>query len=372
MKKVLFVATVDSHILAFHIPYIKYFKSLGYEVHVMTNGDAKIPYVDKKYKVPFKKNPFSINNIKALFKTKKILNSEKYDMIHTHTPVASALLRLASIKTRKINNTKVFYTAHGFHFYKGAPLKNWLIFYPIEKFLAKYTDTLICINKEDYILAKEKFKKCKNIYLVNGVGLDEEKFKKKLTIKEKDALKKELGLKNKDFVIVYSAEINDNKNQLWLIDILKELFEKYEDMHLLLPGDGKLYNVVKEKVKDINNVHLLGFRKDIPNILKISDLAISSSKREGLPLNIIEAIYENIPLVVTNVRGNRDLVQNNINGYVVSLNNPNLFKRRVEKLYKDETLRKKLKEKDKDIIKEYLLDNILENMKEIYKSGGVI
>ena len=156
-KKVLFTATVDSHIIHFHIPYLKLFKDKDYEVHVVTGEEGKIPYCNKKHIINIKRNPYNFKNINAINELKKIINKEKFDIIHCHTPMGGVVTRIAAKKTR-INGTKIIYTAHGFHFYKGAPLLNWMLFYPIEKYLSKYTDTLITINKEDYELAKRKFK----------------------------------------------------------------------------------------------------------------------------------------------------------------------------------------------------------------------
>ncbi len=147
MKKVLFTATVDSHILQFHLPFLKYFKECGYEVHVATNGKETIPYCDKKIKIPFERNPLKLNNLKAIHELKKTIEQEKYEIIHTHTPMGSVVTRFAAKKARKKDHTRVLYTAHGFHFFQGAPLKNWLIFYPVEKYLSKYTDTIITNNQ---------------------------------------------------------------------------------------------------------------------------------------------------------------------------------------------------------------------------------
>ena len=201
MKKVLFTATVDSHILQFHIPYLKWFKEQGYEVHVATNGDEKIEYCDVKHKIPFERSPIKINNIKAIFKLKKIIENEKFDILHCHTPMGSVVTRLAAKNARKKYKTKIIYTAHGFHFFKGAPLLNWIIFYPVEKYLSKFTDCLITINKEDYNLAKRKFKS-KRIEFVNGVGVDKSKFDFKMSDTEKHELRQSLGLKDDEFVII--------------------------------------------------------------------------------------------------------------------------------------------------------------------------
>ena len=370
MKKVLFTATVDSHILAFHLPFLKWFKEQGYEVHVATNGNEEIPYCDKKIKISFERSPFKLNNVKAIFQLRKILLEEKYDIIHTHTPMGSVVTRLAAKKARK-HGTRVIYTAHGFHFFKGASLINWALFYPVEKYLSKYTDTLILINKEDYNLAKKKFKKCRDIQYVPGVGIDEDKFNIKLTKKDKHELRESLGLKDIDFVMIYPAELSNRKRQIWLINTVSTLLKEDENIHLLLPGKDSLNGKCQELVRHLNleyQIHFLGFRKDIPELLQISDLSVSSSRQEGLPVNIMEAMYVGLPIVASDCRGNRDLVKDGENGYIVPLNDSETFKDRIKTIYGNKTLRNKLKMKNKKEIKNYMLKDILKQMKYIYEN----
>ena len=373
MKKVLFSATVDSHILHFHLPYLKWFKENGYEVHVATNGDQEIPYCDKKIKISFERSPFKLNNLKAIKQLMKVIMEEKYDIIHTHTPMGSVVTRLAAKKARKKYGVRVIYTAHGLHFYKGAPLKNWLLFYPVEKYLSRYTDTIILINKEDYDLAKRKFKS-KNIEYVPGVGIDEEKFNFKMTKKEKHDLRESLGLKDDDFVMIYPAELNGNKNQLLLINVMETLAKEYSYIKLLLPGidscSGYYQRLVKEKKLD-NNIKFLGFRTDIPKLLKMSDLAVSSSKREGLPVNIMEAMCVGLPIVASDCRGNRDLIHDDKNGYIVSLNNVNGFHDAIVDVLNKSTKVDYISN-SKEIIRPYTLKNVFENMKKIYNRGKSI
>jgi len=370
MKKVLFTATVDSHIELFHVPFLKYFKENGYEVHVATNGDNDIPFCDKKIKIPFERSPFKLNNLKAIKKLKKVITSENYDIIHTHTPMGSVVTRLAALKIRKKNHTRVIYTAHGFHFYDGAPLLNWLLFYPVERFLSRYTDTLILINKEDYNFAKRKFKKCKDIVYVPGVGIDESKFDFVMSDDEKLDFRKSLGLSKNDFVMIYPAELNKNKNQLFLINALEVIIKKYPNIHLLLAGrdsyNGFYQKLVNEKNLN-NNIHFLGFRKDIPKLLKISDISISTSLREGLPVNIMEAMYTGLPVVATDCRGNRDLIKNEKNGYIVSPNDINSLIKGIKKLYKDKSVLTSISKINKDEARKYLLNSIMDNMKNIYE-----
>lgn len=368
MKKVLFTATVDSHILQFHLPYLKMFKECGYEVHVATNGDEKIPYCDIKHKVSFERSPFKLNNLKAIIELKNIIKEEKFEIIHCHTPMGSVVTRIAAKKERK-KGTRIIYTAHGFHFYKGAPILNWCLFYPVEKWLSKYTDTLITINKEDYELAKRKFKKCKNIEYVPGVGIDGEKFNFDLSKKEKKYLKNSLGLKDNDFVMIYPAELSKRKRQIWLIETLKELLEKNNDIHLLLPGKDSLNGKCQKLVIKLNltkQVHFLGYRNDIPKLLKISNIAISSAKQEGLPVNVMEALYVGLPIVGSDCRGNRDLIENGKNGFLIDINDKEKFASTIENIYANKIDFSSFANANSIIIKQFLMEEILKRMKEIY------
>lgn len=369
MKKVLFTATVDSHILQFHIPFLKLFKDNGYEVHVATNGNEKIPYCDVKHVIPFERSPIKINNLIAIKKLKKVIETEKFDIIHTHTPMGSVVTRIASKKSRKMNHTRVIYTAHGFHFFKGASIKNWIIFYPVEWYLSKFTDTLITINIEDYELAKNKFsKRCKDIQYVPGVGIDEKKFDFDMDVKEKEELKKSLGLKQDDFIMIYPAELSKRKRQIWLINTLSDLLKENTNMHLLLPGKDSLNGQCQKLASSLklsDQIHFLGYRKDIPKLLKISNIALSSANQEGLPVNIMEAMYVGLPIVASDCRGNRDLVKDGVNGSLVDINDSINFSRNVKNIYLSDV--SKYSENSKEIIKEYLLDKIIIIMKSIYK-----
>lgn len=206
LRRVLFTATVDSHIINFHIPYLRWFKERGYEVHVASKGDVNIPFVDVKYNIPFERSPFKSVNYKAYKELKEIIDRNSYELIHCHTPVGGVLTRLAA-KNARTKGTKVLYTAHGFHFYKGAPLINWLLYYPVEKWLSRYTDCLITINEEDYRRAKKGNFKAKSIKFVNGVGIDLNEFTPQ-TKEKKKQLRKKYGYSDDDFILMYAAELN--------------------------------------------------------------------------------------------------------------------------------------------------------------------
>lgn len=327
-KKVLFVATVDSHIELFHVPYLKMFHDKGWEIHVATDTNKKIQYCDKKIKLPIKRSPFRfVSNWKAVRELRKIAKKEGYEIVHCHTPMGGVVARLACKGCRR-NGTRVMYTAHGFHFYTGAPLHFWLMFYPVEWYLAKFTDTLITINNEDYERAKRKFgKRCRDIQYVPGVGVDEKKFAKKMSAKEKLALRKKLGLKEDDKVLICVGRLDKNKNQGFLIEAMKELAAKDSHYHLLLVGPDEIngkYQKMANKLGVNKNVHFLGFRNDISELMQISDVAVSASKREGLPVNLIEAAMLGLPIVATDCRGNRDVCKES-GGVVCSLRHSELF-----------------------------------------------
>ena len=359
-RKVLFTATVDSHILHFHVPFLKMFKDEGYEVHVATNGCEEIPYCDKKHIIPFERSPFKINNLKAIRKLKKIIDEEKYDIIHCHTPMGSVVTRIAAMKARK-NGTRVIYTAHGFHFYKGAPLVNWCMFYPVEKMLSHVTDDLITINNEDYELAKRKMK-ARRIHYVPGVGVDENKFNFCMSDDETENLRKEVGVSKKDFVMICVGELNDNKNQIMQIEAVKEIASENENIKLLLAGEGDKREFLEQKIQEYNlqdKVKLLGYRTDIPRLLKISNLALSTSKREGLPVNVIEALTVGLPVIGTNCRGTRDLIKDGVNGYIVQIDDVYGLIKAIEDI-------NIIIPKNELKNTQYTMSNILNKMKSIY------
>ncbi len=359
-KKVLFTAHVDSHILAFHTPYLKDFKDKGYEVHVASHGDAVVPHTDVKYDVPIERSPLKLNNLRAIRQLREIIDRENYDIIHTHTPMGSVVTRLAAMTARK-KGTRVIYTAHGFHFFKGAPLLNWLIYYPIEKLLAHQTDDLITINNEDYERATAKFKT--RVHYVPGVGIDPKKFDVNMSEGEKTKLRESLRLKDDDFVMIYVAELSKRKNQMWLVKTLEEMMKKDRKVHLLLPGkdslNGKLHDLVKELGLQ-NQVHLLGFRSDIPQLMKISDMAVSAAKQEGLPVNLMEAMYLGLPIVASDCRGNRDLIANQESGRIVTQEDSDGFMQAIDEA-------RQLKADWHGTLEPYLLSGVQDIMEGIYQ-----
>ena len=365
-KKGLFTATVvKTHINVFHLPYLKWFKEHGYEVHVAAKNDfisepCIIPNCDKYYDVKFARFPFSKTNIKAYKQLKKLIQENNYDIIHCHTPVAGVLTRLAA---RRNKNTTVIYTAHGFHFLKGAPLLNWLIYYPVERFCARYTDKLITINKEDYERAKRfKLRKNGKVYYVPGVGINLEKIQNlKVNVKQK---KKELGISKNIPILLSVGELNKNKNHETVLQALSKL--KDQNFIYLICGRGVLKEYLERKIQELhleNKAKLLGYRSDVIKILKTADLFIFPSKREGLPVSVIEAMAAELPVIASNVRGNRDLIaKENLFEPEDIAALTNLIKERFEAIQN-----KELKKVAYANLEQYSLKNVLKQMTEIYE-----
>lgn len=317
MKRVLFTANSDRHILLCHLPYLKWFKDNGYEVHVVTNTDRAIPFVDVKHKISMNRNPFSLKNIWGIFELLKIYKNNEFDLIHTHTPVGSVLTRIAYCFYKKKSN--LFYTCHGFHFYKGAPFYYWLLFFPIEKILMNFVDILFVMNKEDFDFSKKHFKKS-SVRLINGVGFNKNRLDVKVSRREINQLYKDLNISKNDFVISYVAEYSVRKRQCDLIKHLAKTNIKESNIKVLLIGDdainGRLQKLVKKyNLNDV--IKFVDFVDDIAIYYYISNLVISCSRQEGLPLNIMEAIYMKKLLLVSDCRGNVDLVKDGTNGFIV-------------------------------------------------------
>lgn len=358
MKRVLFVATVDGHILAFHIPYLKYFKELGYEVHVASNGCNEIPFCDIKHNIPFERSPLKLKNIEAYKQLKKIIDTNNFSIIHCHTPVGGVVARLAARSARRTHGTKVLYTAHGFHFFKGAPLINWLLYFPMEVFLSRYTDGIITMNSEDYTTAP-KWMKC-NIHFTHGVGVDENRFNAKNF--DKTTLRAQYGYSDSSFIMIYIAELSKRKNQTFLLDILKEVERTIPNCILLIVGKGPKREALEGKAFSLNidkKVQFLGFRKDIPELLTIADICISTSLQEGLPVNIIESLAMGLPVIASEIRGHVDLIQNSKNGYLCSLNKKSDFIDAINSTF----IKKLLINRPE----EYLLSNVVKEIESIYK-----
>lgn len=310
MKKVLFTATVARHINAFHIPFLRMFQEKGYETCVAANFkgfEKKLEHCNVQYDVPFERNPFNLQNFQAYKQLREIINNNEFEIIHCHIPVSGVLTRIASRRCRKKGASKIIYTAHGFHFYKGAPLINWLLYFPAEWICSFFTDVLITINKEDYEFAKKHLHAKKTEY-IPGVGIDLEKFSHKISDEEKQRIRAELGLMPEDKLLLSVGELIKRKNHVMVLKALVNT-DKYWKYYIC--GRGVLKDYLQKRIGELglnDRVKLLGFRTDIDKLCACADLFVFPSLQEGLPVALMEAIACKTPVLCSKIRGNNDLV----------------------------------------------------------------
>ena len=318
----LMLATVASMIDLFNKDNIDILISLNLKVNVVANFNEGSVTSKKRveefknglikrgirpFDIPIPRSIFKLKDIFVAYKQiKKLADNNEYKIVHCHSPIGGVICRLACRKARK-HGTKVIYTAHGFHFYKGAPIKNWLLFYPAEKLCAHFTDTLITINQEDYNLARKKMK-AKSVEYVPGVGVDTSKFAN-VEI-DRDKKRQELDIPVDKKLLISVGELNENKNHETVIRALQDI----KDVCYIVVGKGDKQQMLEKLIDDLDmsdRVFLLGYRQDIGELLKMSDLFVFPSYREGLSVSVMESMSSGLPVVCSNIRGNCDLIDEN-------------------------------------------------------------
>ncbi|MCR8660658.1 glycosyltransferase family 4 protein [Paenibacillus endoradicis] len=368
MAKVLISVHLGRHFYKFGHSDYEVLLQMGHEVHVAANfNDDLDKFYDPrvtKHHINFDRSPFSFQNFKALRELKNLLQKEYFDLIHTQSPSGGAITRLAARKTRK-KGTKVIYTAHGFHFHKGAPILNWCLYFPIELFLSFLSDQIITINIEDYNRANRYFQKPKVLY-IPGIGINIEKYMMtEVNLVEK---KDELGIPLHGFTCISVGELNDNKNHLSILKAISKL--KDEDIHYIICGQGYLQEKMKEEIENLqlnDKVHLLGFRNDVNELYKLADVFIFPSYREGLGLAALEAMAAGLPLITSNRHGIIDYSSNEKSGYICDPNDIEGFKNAILKMKKSEDKRHFFSKNNLTKVKNYDYRVVQKKMREIYR-----
>lgn len=378
-KRVLLFASVASMIDQFNMSNITILKDNGCIVDVACNFSFGSTSTDERVQ-QFKdelsqKNikyfnvlvPRSIFSLLFLFKAykefKKIVLSGNYNIVHCHSPIGGVICRFACRKLRR-NGLKVIYTAHGFHFFKGAPIKNWLLYYPIERICARFTDTLITINNEDYFFAQKKFKNT-NVEYIPGVGIDISRIES--IASDSISLKKSLEIPAESLVLISVGELNKNKNHIVILEALSRL--KRNDIYYVLVGKGQLSETLQNKSKDLglqDHVRFLGFRRDVFQLLHMSDIFCFPSFREGLPVSAIEAMAAGLPLIASDVRGINDCCIMGENGILCNPSSVDDFSHAIERLLNNETERLAMGKKSIELSKKFDVDKTNAIMKKIY------
>lgn len=321
MKAVLVITSVASMVDQFLFPTLELFQNMEYEVHVACNFDKGNTCSDERvlelksklrdrnilyHQIDFAREVSKVSeNIRAYKEVYKLVSDHKYDLIHCHSPIGGLITRLACRKIRK-HGTPVIYTAHGFHFFKGAPIKNLMLYYPVEKLCSRWTDVLITINQEDFSFAKRKMKS-KKIEYIPGIGIDLER----ITNIDVDRTEKrrELGVPNGAILLLSVGELNKNKNHETVIRAIADM-----DVHYIIAGRGDLEDQLRLTIEELgltNRVKLLGYRKDIVELCKTADVFVFPSFREGLSVSVMEAMGSGLPIVCSRIRGNTDLIDEN-------------------------------------------------------------
>jgi glycosyltransferase involved in cell wall biosynthesis len=366
-KKVLVVTSTDNMISQFLIPHIQDMQKMGATVECACNETGfffdmlKNDYGFVMHRLDIPRKPYSFKIFKAKKQLVKLIEDNHYDLIHCHQPVGSVLARLAGKECK----VPVLYIAHGFHFFKGAPIQNMLIYKPIENYCAKMTDALVTMNEEDFNSAKKM--KAKKAYKINGIGVDLQKYNVDENFNNEE-FRKNLGIKKDDFIVLSVAEFIKRKNIISVIKAIEKTKDK--NIKLLLCGRGELENELKSYVFKHNlnsKIFFLGYRKDISHCIQISDAVILVSFQEGLPKCFLEAMALGKPLISSNIRGNRDLIQNNEGGILVNPKDVDDIKRAIETLYGNKALCQKFGERNKKFIQNFSTDVVLEQMRKIYK-----
>ena len=369
MKKVLFVATlVKNHIAEFHLPYLKLFQDMGWQTAVAAKNDYEnpadcvIPYCDVFYDVPFERSPLKKGNLTAYRRVKRIIRKGGYDIIHCHTPVGAAVARLAARKARR-NGSKVIYTAHGFHFYKGAPWLNWLVYFPVEWLLSPLTDVLITINREDYERAKRLLRAKKVVY-IPGVGIDVSRFRG--NGEQGVALRRELGIPEDAAVLLSVGDLNKNKNHRAVLEALARMENR--NLHYVVCGRGPLKEELEAFAREkglADRVRFMGYRDDIPAFYAMADVFVFPSFREGLSVSVMEAMASGLPIVCSRIRGNTDMVEEGVNGYLMEPGDPDSIAGALRRL-EDGGKREEISRNNLKKAEIYSLGVIAEQYRQLY------
>ena len=364
MRKVLFTARVSEHIRHFHLPFIQMLEEMGCQVDVAAKVDVPLEGLIKGrvWDVPFARSVWASSSIKAMRAIRVLCEQERYDFVHTHTPIAAFMTRYAL----RNSGVPVIFTAHGFHFYKGAPLKNRIVYRMAEKIAVPWTAAILVMNAEDLELARELgYVEGVNLHYVHGVGLDLRYY----SAVSREQARKSLEIPEEDYVAVCIGEFTTRKNHIQLLKAWKHAHTKIQGSRLLLVGRGELEDYLQRTVEGMDmaqSVRFLGYREDVPEILAAADVVVLTSRHEGLPRCIMEAMAAGKPVIATDVRGNRDLVTDGYSGYLVALDDWRTLADRIVQLADNPESMVIMGRAGRQKIQSYSIDSVLAEVNEIY------
>lgn len=370
MGKRILITSTDLMMIQFLVPHVQNLAEHGYEVEIACSEvGGRMKEVREKLKshtkaihtVRLVRSPASLTNLKGYRDMKKVINTGKYDIIWTNEPVMGVVTRLAARTARK-NGTKVLYMVHGFHFYKGAPAVNWMVYYPVERWASRFCDEIVTINKEDYGRAKGFH--AGDVRYIHGIGINTERLQKK---ESQNDIRKELRLKQEDFLILSIGELKKRKNQQIIIQALAQI--NNPAIHYLICGKGellpKLQKLAKSKKLE-KNIHFLGYRKDVVDICSQVDIFALPSLQEGLSVASLEAMYCGLPVIISDIRGVRDYLTDGENGYICDIYDTEAYAAAISKLMNDGQLRKQIGVNNQRTVLPYCLDAVREEVMSLF------
>lgn len=388
-KKVLLVTTVSGFVPQFEMSNVHILQNMGYEIHYAANYHTP-SYGNNNHRlegtgiiqhqIDFVRSPFCFQNLKVFKQLKQLMITEHFSMVHCHTPMGGVMARLAARTTK---TAPVIYTAHGFHFFKGASIINWLLYYPIERYLSRFTDEQICINKEDYMRARKSFH-VNHVSYIPGVGIDFKKINKTIDVTLK---KSELGLPQDTIILLSSGELIKRKNHETVIRAIAKLRQdsttSHENslnrIHYVICGHGELYKNLNQLVKELNvsdSISFLGYREDMMEIFQIADIFVFPSFQEGLPVALLEAMAYGLPVICSDIRGSNDLMGGNAKtsvdfcdgGIMIKkADDISAYSQAISYMIKDKNTMRLMGERNREKAKNFSSEYVKEAMKKIYQ-----
>ena len=374
MKHALIITTISGFVPQFEMNDVRILQENGYTVHYASDFENPIYNIDQTqlkrdglilHHIDIRKSPFQITkNTKAFLQLKQIIRKEQISLVHCHNPMGGVVGRLAAKASGR--EPYVVYTAHGFHFYEGAPKKNWLLYYTAERFLAAFTDRIITINREDYERANRfRLKEHGRVEQIPGVGVNIDKFRKRPEIR--DSKREELNIPQNGFHIVSVGELVENKNHAVIIEALAKLKDK--NIYYSICGKGSYRTALEHLIQKYHlekQVRLLGYRNDIHEVLQSADCFAFPSKREGLGIAAIEALACEVPVIASDNRGSREYMRHLENGIVCKAENTEDFVHAILRMEQSGDLRDKMGKQGRKTAEKFSIKATDKIMRRVY------
>ncbi|MGN0482369.1 MAG: glycosyltransferase family 4 protein [Lachnospiraceae bacterium] len=381
MEKVLMTASVASMIDLFNWDNIRILQQMGKEVHVAANfkfgsvtSQQRVDQFRKEleeagvivHHLPFPRRMGAVKEMMQSYRgLKKLMEENRFQMVYTQTPIGGVLTRLAARKHHK-KGMKVMYAAHGFHFFKGAPLMNWLLFYPIERICARFTDVLLTMNQEDYQRAQNF--PAKEIAYIPGVGLELKKFEKENNHVDQTMIRQKFGLTKEDYILMSVGELTRRKNQETVIRAMALIPDS--SIKYCIVGMGEYEEFFRQLIKELqleNRVYLLGYSSKVSRMLQMADCFIFPSLQEGLPVALMEAMAATKPVICSQIRGNTDLIEHKKSGLLVEAKDENGYAKAIMAMYQNPQKALEFARQARKKVEGFSKERVNEKMRELYE-----